>query len=461
MPDLIVVFRVSPPHKNIHKAPGMHHSSAPAPLATLSPNGQAPVADARQELLAHYLRVRAHTEALAAPLSAEDLCVQSMADASPGKWHLAHVSWFFEAVVLRPHMPRYEVFDARFFFLFNSYYEALGPRHPRAQRGLLTRPSVQEVLAYRQHVDAAMQGFMRDADASTWAQVASLITLGLHHEQQHQELLLTDALHALSCNPLLPGYAQTSAPALRLASASTPLRWLACPEAIVEIGHGTQAQGFAFDNECPRHRRLLPAYDIAERPVNCAEFARFIADGGYRRPELWLSDGWAAVQAGGWQAPLYWIAPGDPRAPSNDWQVYGLQGVRPLEPQAPVAQISFYEAAAFAEWAGARLPTEFEWEAASAHGGMVDMTGKVWQWTRSAYEPYPGFKPMAGAVGEYNGKFMVGQIVLRGGSQATPDGHARPTYRNFFPPGARWQFAGLRLARDPLPVNTVMEEPVA
>lgn len=438
----------------------MHPSSAPVDLAEVTSAVAAQVADTRQALLARYVQVRAHTEALAAPLSAEDLCVQSMADASPGKWHLAHVSWFFEAVVLCPNVPHYQVFDARFFFLFNSYYEALGPRHPRAQRGLLTRPSVQDVLAYRQHVDAAMQDFMREADGPTWAHAAGLIALGLHHEQQHQELLLTDVLHALSCNPLLPAYAPVEPPLLRLASASTPLRWLSCPEAIVEIGHDIQAEAFAFDNECPRHRRLLPAYEIADRPVNCAEFARFIADGGYRRPELWLSDGWAAVQAGGWQAPLYWITPDDPRAPSEDWQVFGLHGVRPLDPEAPVAQISFYEAAAFAEWAGARLPTEFEWEAACARDGMVDMTGKVWQWTRSAYEPYPGFKPMAGAVGEYNGKFMVGQIVLRGGSQATPEGHARPTYRNFFPPGARWQFAGLRLARDPLPLDRSIGEPI-
>lgn len=438
----------------------MHASSAPVDLAPLTADGAAPVADARQALLAHYVRVRAHTEALAAPLSAEDLCVQSMADASPGKWHLAHVSWFFEALVLRLHAPRYQAFDARFFFLFNSYYEALGPRHPRAQRGLLTRPSLQEVLAYRQHVDAAMVDFMREADAPIWAQVEGLITLGLQHEQQHQELLLTDALHALSCNPLLPAYAPTEPALLRLASTSTALRWLGCAEAIVEVGHEAQTDAFAFDNECPRHRRLLPAYDIADRLVNCAEFARFIADGGYRRPELWLSDGWAAVQAGGWQAPLYWIAPGDPRAPSDDWQVFGLQGVRPLDPAAPVAQISFYEAAAFAEWAGARLPTEFEWEAACGRPDMLDMTGRVWQWTRSAYEPYPGFKPMAGAVGEYNGKFMVGQIVLRGGSQATPQGHARATYRNFFPPAARWQFAGLRLARDPVPIDRSHGVPV-
>lgn len=428
----------------------MHSSCAPFDLTGASPRGVARVPATRHELAQRFTRVRAHTEALAAPLSAEDQCVQSMPDASPAKWHLAHVSWFFEAIVLRPHVAGYEVFDERFFFLFNSYYEALGPRHPRAQRGLLTRPSAQQVLAFRHHVDAAMLAFMQEADESTWAQAEGVIALGLHHEQQHQELLLTDALHALSCNPLLPAYAPVEPPVLRLASTPAPLRWIACAEAIVECGHKPAPGAFAFDNESPRHRRLLPAYEIADRPVNCAEFARFIADGGYRRPELWLSDGWAAVQAGGWQAPPYWLAPGDPRAPSDDWQIFSLQGVHALEPEAPVAHISFYEAAAYAEWAGARLPTEFEWEAAYGREGMADMTGKVWQWTRSAYEPYAGFKPMAGAVGEYNGKFMVGQIVLRGGSQATPVGHTRPTYRNFFPPAARWQYAGLRLARDPV-----------
>ncbi|KQP23671.1 sulfatase maturase [Pseudorhodoferax sp. Leaf267] len=414
----------------------------------------------RHELAERFAQVRAHTQALAAPLSPEDQCVQSMPDASPAKWHLAHVTWFFEAVVLRPHVPHYLPFDERFFFLFNSYYEALGPRHPRAQRGLLTRPSAQQVMDYRAHVDAAMQTFIREADDGVWARVADLVTLGLHHEQQHQELLLTDLLHAFSCNPLLPAYAPAEPPVLRLASNSTPLRWLPCHEAIVEVGHAAAPGSFAFDNEGPRHRRLLPAYEIADRLVNCGEYARFITDGGYRRPELWLSDGWAAVQAGGWQAPPYWIGAGDPRAPSDDWQVFGLQGVRPLDPSAPVAQLSFYEAAAFAEWAGARLPTEFEWEAACGRAGLVDMTGKVWQWTRSAYEPYPGFKPMAGAVGEYNGKFMVGQIVLRGGSLATPAGHTRPTYRNFFPPAARWQFTGLRLARDLVPASSNLGEPV-
>ncbi len=422
-------------------APHPSHEAAAAVADAVCP--------ARQALADRFAEVRAHSLALAAPLSAEDQCVQSMPDASPTKWHLAHVSWFFETVVLRAHIADYAQFDARFAYLFNSYYEALGPRHPRPMRGLLTRPSVDEVLAYRAHVDAAVLQFIATADDEAWRLAEPLLVLGLHHEQQHQELLLTDILHMLSCNPLLPAYAAPEAPTLRLATVPPPVRWMAQAERIVEVGHGPEEDaGFAFDNEGPRHRRLLPSYEIADRLVNCADYAQFIADGGYRRPEFWLSDGWAAVQAQGWQAPPYWLAPGDPRAPADHWQVFGLDGVRPLDPAAPVAQLSFYEAAAYAEWAGARLPTEFEWEAAHGQPGLADMTGKVWQWTRSAYEPYPGFKPMAGAVGEYNGKFMVGQIVLRGSSVATPAGHARSTYRNFFPPAARWQFSGIRLARD-------------
>lgn len=428
---------------------------------------------ARAALRQRYQAVRAHSEALAAPLSPEDQCVQSMPDASPTKWHLAHTSWFFEAVVLQPLWPGYAAFDARFAYLFNSYYETLGPRHPRPQRGLLTRPSAQAVQAYRRHVDAAVLRFVDAADAAAWAAAAPLLELGLQHEQQHQELLLTDVLHALSCNPLLPAYQPalqaTRAPAetapLRLVreppGAPGPLRWLRRPEAIVEIGH--DGAGFGFDNEGPRHRRLLPAYAIADRLVSCGDYLRFIEDGGYRRAGLWLSDGWAQVQAQGWQAPPYWLAPGDPRAPSQaagQWQVFGLAGVQPLDPAAPVMQLSFYEAAAYAEWAGARLPTEFEWEAACGHPALRDMQGQVWQWTRSSYEPYPGFRPLAGAVGEYNGKFMVGQIVLRGASLATPAGHARASYRNFFPPHARWQFSGLRLARDLQAFEPLDEETV-
>jgi ergothioneine biosynthesis protein EgtB len=291
-----------------------------------------------------------------------------------------------------------------------------------------------------------MQELIGDESAGDWLALAPLIELGLNHEQQHQELILTDALHALSCNPLLPRYQPLETPALRLAAATSELRWIDIPGGLVEIGHG--GDGFAFDNETPRHRVHLRPYRIADRLVTCGDYAQFMADGGYERVGLWLSDGWAAVQAGGWKSPPYWIPPEDPRAPASHWQVFGLHGVRPLDPAAPVSQLSFYEAAAYAEWAGARLPTEAEWEAAFGAPGITQMTGHLWQWTRSSYDPYPGFRPWAGAVGEYNGKFMVGQLVLRGGSAATPEGHARPTYRNFFPPGARWQFSGVRLARD-------------
>jgi ergothioneine biosynthesis protein EgtB len=393
----------------------------------------------------HVAGVRSHSLALAAPLSAEDQCVQSMADASPTKWHLAHTSWFFEAVVLGPHASDYQPFDTRFSRLFNSYYESLGPRHPRPQRGLLTRPSLAEVRAYRAHVDAALRRFIDDADEAQWTAAAPLLELGLQHEQQHQELILTDILHALSCNPLLPAYRSPSGKSAR-APQTTAVEWIARSGGPAEIGHA--GPGFGFDNETPRHAVLLAPHRIAHRLVNCGEYLAFMADGGYSQPTLWLSDGWAAVQAGGWTRPACWIAPDDPRAPSASWPVFGLDGVQPLDPSAPVSHLSFYEAAAYAEWAGARLPTEFEWEAACGVPGVREMTGHVWQWTRSSYDPYPGFRPMAGAVAEYNGKFMVGQLVLRGGSSATPPGHDRPTYRNFFPPAARWQFSGLRLARD-------------
>jgi ergothioneine biosynthesis protein EgtB len=413
------------------------------PLSVRTPSRADP---ARERVAARFSAVRAHSLALAAPLSPEDQCVQSMPDASPVKWHLAHTSWFFEAVVLGAHATDYQPFDPRFAHLFNSYYESLGPRHPRPQRGVLTRPSLAEVRAYREHVDAAMLAFINEAPADVIESAAPLVELGLNHEQQHQELILTDILHAFWCNPLLPAYQPAEPQALRLAVATAAAKWIDMPGAPAQVGHS--GEGFAFDNEAPRHSVLLAPYRIADRLVTCGEYAQFIADGGYERPALWLSDGWAAVQVGGWKAPAYWIAPGDPRAPATHWQVFGLHGARPLDTAAPVAQLSFYEAAAYAEWAGARLPTEAEWETAFHAPGIAQMTGQVWQWTRSAYEPYPGFRPFAGAVGEYNGKFMVNQIVLRGSSSATPPGHERPTYRNFFPPAARWQFSGLRLAKD-------------
>jgi ergothioneine biosynthesis protein EgtB len=415
---------------------------------------------------------RALSLRLAAPLSPEDQCVQSMPDASPVKWHLAHTSWFFETMVLQPHLPGYAVFDPQFARLFNSYYVSLGPRHPRPQRGLLTRPPQQRVLAYRAHVDEALQRFASDAGGAAWRTAAPLLELGLQHEQQHQELLLTDVKHLFSLNPLLPAWGERAAstPAHDPLDASTS-GWTEYTHAEAGIGHG--GSGFAFDNETPRHPVLLRPYALANRLVTCGEYLRFIQDGGYRRPELWLSDGWATASAQDWQAPLYWL----PQEPGQPPQVFTLFGAQPLDPAEPVAHLSFYEAAAYAEWAGHRLPTESEWEAAvalqaqaddrgPAYGldaaqpdphprparpgehGLRQAFGAVWQWTRSAYEPYPGFKPWAGAIGEYNGKFMVGQQVLRGGSCATPRGHSRTTYRNFFPPAARWQFSGLRLARD-------------
>lgn len=415
----------------------------------------------RSALRSRFDAVRALSAQLAAALSAEDQCVQSMPDASPVKWHLAHTTWFFERVVLQAWAPSYRVFDPRYAFLFNSYYEALGPRHPRPQRGLLTRPSHEEVRRYRDYVEVAMARFIEEADASALAEAEALITLGLHHEQQHQELMLTDVKHLFSHNPLQPAYVQSVS---REANTPVPaaLHWLDFPGGVMQAGH--RGPGFAFDNETPRHDVLLRPYRLASRPVTCGEYLAFIRDGGYRRPEFWLSDGWFTVQAQGWQAPLYWSEP-DAERPS----VFTLMGPRPLDDAEPVCHLSLYEAAAYAAWAGARLPTEFEWEAAAAtlppHAhryepqhphpvaarnadGLQQMFGEVWEWTRSSYDPYPGFRPLAGAVGEYNGKFMVGQVVLRGGSCATPPEHLRASYRNFFPPAARWQFSGLRLASD-------------
>jgi len=379
-------------------------------------------------LAALYKEVRAFSEKLAAPLSAEDRAVQSMPDASPTKWHLAHTTWFFETVVLGSYAEGYVPFDPAFAYLFNSYYEGLGPRHPRPQRGLLTRPSSDEVMAYRAHVDAAIE----KAIAAHGDEIAALVTLGLHHEQQHQELLLTDIKHAFFSNPLMPPYAPEKPKA---ADAAAPLAWETHNGGIVRVGH--EGDGFAFDNEGPAHEVLLRPFRIASRTVTCGEYLAFMEDGGYRRPEYWLSDGWATVQAQNWDAPLYWISDG------GAWSVFSLNGAKAMDPNEPVAHVSFFEAAAYAAWAGARLPTEFEWEAARPKS-----TGQVWEWTRSSYDPYPGYRPFDGALAEYNGKFMSGQMVLRGGSCASPPGHLRATYRNFFPPAARWQFSGIRLAGD-------------
>jgi ergothioneine biosynthesis protein EgtB len=389
-----------------------------------------PLADS---LTHRFETVRAHTEALAASLSPEDQCVQSMPDASPAKWHRAHVTWFFEEFILRASRDNYRVFDEDFRFLFNSYYEAVGARHARPMRGVLTRPDTARIADYRAHVDAAMLRLLPRLPET----MVPLVELGLHHEQQHQELLITDMLDAFSRNPLYPAFT----PGWREPAYDTgPARFVRCPGGVVGIGH--DGDGFCYDNETPAHETLLSDFSIANRLVRNGEFQSFIDAGGYRDPAHWMSEGWDAVKQEGWCAPSLW------RQRDGAWWQMGLGGLARLDPEAPVRHISWYEADAFARWSDARLPTEFEWEAASSHPEMRELTSHVWQWTESAYRPYPGYRPPSGAVGEYNGKFMISQMVLRGGSMATPSGHTRPAYRNFFHPGKRWQFSGLRLARD-------------
>jgi ergothioneine biosynthesis protein EgtB len=386
------------------------------------------------DLTARYRAIRAETEARAAPLSPEDQQIQSMPDCSPTKWHRAHTTWFFETFLLAE-LPGYTVFDPAYAYLFNSYYEAVGPRHPRPARGMLTRPDAEEIRRYRAHVDVAMADLI---GRGLTVDQADLLELGLNHEQQHQELLLTDIKHALSLNPLRPAYGTQAEIAKPLPARAG---WVELPPGIYEAGAG--ADGFAFDNERPRHRHYLHSARIATRPVTNGEYLEFMAAGGYAHPEFWLSDGWAAVQTHGWRAPLYWTED------DGSWRVFNLDGEKLFDPAKPVQHLSFYEASAYAAWRGRRLPTEFEWEAFAALAGLERTgVGQVWEWTSSAYLPYPGFRTAPGAVGEYNGKFMSGQMVLRGGSWATPDGHSRPTYRNFFPPAARWQVTGLRLAED-------------
>jgi len=413
---------------------------------------------ARDSLSRRYRDVRGMTERLVAPLSAEDCQVQSMPDASPVKWHLAHTSWFFETFLLTPYLPGYEVFHPSFGYLFNSYYNTVGARHPRPRRGLLTRPGLDEVSAYRAAVDVAVERYLDSVGEEPRSSIEAVIELGLNHEQQHQELILTDVKHALAQNPSRPAYRADAAPASNVAA--LPLHWRAFPGGLHWIGH--DGRGFAFDNEGPRHRVYLEDFLLASRLVTNGEFLAFVEDDGYARPEFWLSDGWNCASAQGWEAPLYW------ERVDGSWWTMTLGGFRRVALAEPVCHVSYYEADAFARWAGARLPTEAEWETAvegqeprghflesgdfhprtAEHGiGLAQCFGDVWEWTQSPYTPYPGMQTAAGALGEYNAKFMCNQLVLRGGSCATPAPHLRPTYRNFFPPEARWQFSGIRLAR--------------
>ncbi len=413
----------------------------------------------RDSLRRAYAACRADTESLAADLTPEDQTVQTMTDASPAKWHRAHVTWFFEAVILAQYATGYTPYDEGFFYLFNSYYEALGAKYPRPQRGLVSRPTVETIAAYRAHVDDAMDRFMAEAEPETWAAAAPLVELGIAHEEQHQELLLTDILHVFAHNPLWPAFR----PPVPAPDRPAPARgWVDHPGGTVEIG--ARADAFAYDNEEPRHEVRLYPFRLADRLVTNGEWLAFMADDGYRRPEFWLSDGWAAANREDWAAPLYW------HKVDGRWHQMTLGGLLPVDEHAPVCHVSHYEADAFAAWAGRRLPSEAEWEVFAADHAPRGNTagtgwlrpvaadpaapaprqlyGDVWEWTRSPYGPYPGYRPPAGAIGEYNGKFMANQMVLRGGSAVTPDGHARATYRNFFYPHQRWQFMGLRLAED-------------
>ena len=427
-------------------------------------HAELPTTSPPETLLTRYLNVRRFTEQLCEGLATEDYVVQSMPDVSPTKWHLAHTSWFFETFVIRPHLSGYQSINDTYAFLFNSYYVHAGERHCRAQRGYISRPTVAEVFAYRTHVDTAIERLLATASEATLAALRPVLVLGLHHEQQHQELMLTDIKHVFSVNPLRPALRPGG---LRGTAAAPPLGWIESAGGLTWIGHA--GPGFSFDNETPRHQVFVQPFALADRLVTNGEYLEFMHDDGYRRPELWLSMGWATVEANQWTEPFYW------ERRDGEWWNFTLRGMRPVDPAEPVCHLSFFEADAFARWAGARLPTEFEWEllaaAAPIDGNLADngdfhprpatspsrstanpsplqLYGDVWEWTRSQYSPYPGFKPAEGALGEYNGKFMCNQFVLRGGSCATSPSHIRPTYRNFFPPDATWQFTGLRLARD-------------
>ena len=449
--------------------------------SAFSPSFDAPVESSRPSgrslasLLNAYSATRSLTEALAGPLSAEDQTVQSMPDTSPAKWHRAHTTWFFETFLLRPHLPGYTEFDPHFNYLFNSYYEAVGERHPRPERGLVTRPGIAEVAAYRRHVDEAMARLFESGahdGADGLVELGELVELGVNHEQQHQELLLMDIKHVLSGSVHQPAYIERGHQPV---TDPGPARWAAFDGGIVDTGLEVDSPGFRFDNEQPRHQVLLQPYRLADRLVTCGEWLQFMADGGYEQPGLWLSDGWHHARSQGWTAPLYWQ-----RSSSDEWTVHTLHGRRPVDPNEPVCHVSFYEADAFAAWAAARLPTEFEWEAAagqgntgmgrllesdhaastlhpsaaadadaaSGGGGLRQLIGDCWEWTGSPYRPYPGYRTPDGAIGEYNGKFMINTMVLRGGCAFTPSDHIRPTYRNFFHPHTRWHLSGVRLATD-------------
>ncbi len=413
-------------------------------------------------LLGQYQAVRAQSEAICAPLEPEDYVVQSMPDCSPAKWHLAHTSWFFETFLLKPYLSGYQSPHPQYDYLFNSYYNSIGERHCRPKRGLVSRPTVTDVYAYRGHVDAHIRLLLETLSEDKQAEIAPLMALGLNHEQQHQELMVTDLKHLFHENPLCPVYQAADGAAPVPASASRDTTWVTVSAGLRSVG--CAGEGFFFDNEGPRHPEYVPGFQLATRLVTNREWLAFMQDGGYQKPEYWLSEGWATAQAQHWQAPLYWW-----QKRGTDWHEFTLSGMRPLNLDEPVCHVSLFEADAYAAWAGARLPTETEWEVASetvplvgpfldsrhfhpspapAQEGLTQMFGDVWQWTRSQYSPYPGYKALPGALGEYNGKFMCNQFVLRGGSCATPQSHIRRTYRNFFSPDARWQFSGLRLAKD-------------
>lgn len=434
----------------------MTHTSSLHALAMAQTAAAARTGERLRDL---YSRIRKLTEDLCAPLKTEDFVIQTMPDVSPTKWHLAHTSWFFETFVLKPAVPNYRRFEEKYGYLFNSYYHAAGERHPQSQRGLLSRPTVHEIFDYRHHVDREVISFLEQTSDAELSKMRFAVELGLNHEEQHQELLLTDIKHVLGTNPLDPVYR----PAIQSRPGSVARRgWVGFDGGVVECGY--RGSGFAFDNELPRHRVYLDPFELANQPVSCGEYLQFIEDRGYERPELWLSDGWDARQRQGWRAPLYW------KQTEDDWSLMTLSGRRRLDLGEPVCHVSYYEADAFARWAGARLPREEEWELAAAgqviRGNFVEsgrlhpstvyssapegprqMFGDTWEWTMSPYLPYPGYVPFGGSFGEYNGKFMSNRMVLRGGSCVTSIRHIRPTYRNFFPPDARWQFSGIRLAR--------------